>query len=263
MGRAVPARTERTDKWVRAFVGDVAVVDSRAPLLFYEERFPVPAYAFAQSDVRTDLLRPSTTDPPRQPFFYLPKGPVKEWFDLEVAGRTILHAAWSRDAPELADLLILNWQPGVIDRWLEEEEEVFAHPRDPHKRVEALASSRHVVASLDGVVLGDTHQPVLLFETDLPTRFYLPRQDVNFEALSPSSNRSVCPYKGFANEYWDVAGHPEAQNAGWSYAHPFPAVRKIKDMVAFYNELIDHTVDGVPQERPVSLFSAKANRPVS
>jgi uncharacterized protein (DUF427 family) len=261
MGRPVPARTERSDKWVRAFVGDVAVVDSREPLLFYEERFPIPAYAFAQTDLRTDLLRPTSADPPREPFFFLPKGPVKQWFDLEVDGRTISHAAWIRDAPELGDRLILSWQPGILDRWLEEEEEVFGNPRDPHKRVEALASSRHVVVSLDRVVLGDTRKPVLLFETGLPTRYYLPRDDVNFEALSPSSNRSVCPYKGFANEYWDIIGHPEAANAAWSYAHPFPAVRKVKDMVAFYNELVDHTVDDVRQERPVSVFSSSKHRP--
>jgi uncharacterized protein (DUF427 family) len=259
----VPVRTERIDKWVRAFVGDVAVVDSREPKLFYEEHFPVPGYAFARTDVRTDLLRPSSTDPPREPFFFLPKGPVKEWFDLEVDGRTIHHAAWVRDAPELEDLLVFSWLGGVLDRWLEEEEEVFAHPRDPHKRVEALASSRHVVVSLDGIVLGDTRQPVLLFETHLPTRYYLPRDDVNFDALSPSSNRSICPYKGFANEYWDVVGHPEAVNAAWSYAHPFPAVRKVKNMVAFYNELVDHTVDDVPQKRPESIFSKKGNRPGS
>ncbi len=64
------ARTERSDKWVRAFVGDTTVVDSRAPLLFYEEAFPVPGYAFAMADVRTDLLRPAEGEPPREPFFF-------------------------------------------------------------------------------------------------------------------------------------------------------------------------------------------------
>ncbi|MBA2560588.1 MAG: DUF427 domain-containing protein [Propionibacteriales bacterium] len=168
-----------------------------------------------------------------------------------------------RDAPELSDLLIFSWQPGVLDRWLEEEEEVAGHPRDPHKRVEALASSRHVTVALNGVVLADSHEPVLLFETDLPTRYYLPRGDVNVDALSSSSNVSRCPYKGVADEYWDVAGHPEAANAAWLYSQPFPAVEKIKGRVAFYNELVDITVDGVAQERPVSVFSSKENRPAS
>ncbi len=254
-------RTVASDKWVRAFVGDTAVVDTRTPLLFWEDSFPVPGYAFVDSDVRTDLLRPADGEPPQGPFFFLPKGPVTQWYDLEVEGRTIPNAAWRRDTPELADLVILSWQPGVLDRWLEEDEEVGGHPRDPFKRVEAISSSRHVVVSLNGAVLADSHHPVLLFETDLPTRYYLPRDDVVFSALASSENRSHCPYKGFADQYWDVADDPAAANIAWAYSRPFPAVGKIENLVAFYNELVDISVDGVEQERPVSLFSSKGNRP--
>jgi uncharacterized protein (DUF427 family) len=257
----VPVRTERSDKWVRAFVGETTVVDSRAPLLYYEETFPVPGYAFAKADVRTDLLRPAQGEPPREPFFFLPKGPVSQWFDLEVGGRLIPHVAWTRDDPDMQDLVVFSWQPGLIDRWLEEEEEVGGHPRDPHKRVEALVSTRHITVALDGVVLADSAAPVLLFETDLPTRYYLPREDVHFEALSPSTNRSQCPYKGDADHYWDAAGPAEAKNVAWSYTTPFPAVEKIAGRISFYNELVDITVDGVIQKRPVSIFSLAANRP--
>ena len=256
-------RTETLDKRVRAFVGDTAVVDSRAPMLFFEDRFPVPGYAFADHDVRTDLLRPTDDPPPEKPFFYLPKGPVAQWYDLHVNGRVVRHAAWRRDDPAIADSLVLSWQPGVLDRWMEEEEVVIEHPRDPHKRVEAIASSRHVEISLDGVVLADSRRPVLLFETNLPTRYYVPRSDVRFDALEPSSNRSRCPYKGATDEYWSVRDNPDAQNVAWSYASPFPAVGKVAGMVAFYNELVDITVDGVPQQRPITVFSSPAHRPVS
>ncbi len=259
----MPVRTEISDKWVRAYAGSTAVVDSRAPVLFYEDRFPVPGYAFAPEDVRTDLLRPAAGEPATEPFFFLPKGPVAQWFDLEVDGRLIPQAAWTLDDPGVRDLLILSWQPGKLDRWLEEEEAVAGHPRDPHKRVEALASSRHITVALDGVVLADTHSPVLLFETDLPTRYYLPRADVNSQPLIASSHRSHCPYKGDADQYWDMAGNPRAKNIAWSYSAPFPAVAKIAGAIAFYNELVDITIDGVPQDRPVSVFSAPANRPGS
>lgn len=255
-------RTEASDKWVRAYVEETPVVDSRTPLLFYEADFPVPGYAFRPEDVRTDLLRPSSSEPPSEPFFFLPKGPVAQWWDLEVEGLVVPHAAWTRDTPELEGLLIFSWQPGVLSRWLEEEE-VSGHPRDPHKRVEALASSRHVSVALNGVMLGESRDPVLLFETDLPTRYYLPREDVNFDALESTSNVSRCPYKGTADQYWDVAGSPEAANAAWSYSEPLPGVGKIQGRVAFYTELVDITVDGVAQERPVSPFSNKAYRPGS
>ena len=163
-------RTELSSKWVRAYVGETTVVDSREPMLFYEDSFPVPGYAFVEGDVRLDLLRPTNDPPPHGPFFYLPKGPVTQWYDLEVEGRTIRHAAWRRDDPAIRDRLVLSWQPGVLDRWMEEDEEVIEHPRDPHKRVEAIASSRHVVVSLAGVELADSRSPVLLYETGLPTR---------------------------------------------------------------------------------------------
>src|SRR4051812_18777872 len=152
-GVAVSVRTERSEKWVRAFVDDVAVVDSRAPVLCWEEHFPVPGYAFADDDVRVDLLRPSKAEPPHGPRFFLPQGPVAEWFDLQVGDRLIEHVAWRREDPAVADLLVLSWRPGLLDRWQEEDEVVRGHPRDPYSRVDALPSSRHVQISLDGAVL--------------------------------------------------------------------------------------------------------------
>jgi uncharacterized protein (DUF427 family) len=126
-----------------------------------------------------------------------------------------------------------------------------------------MPSSRRVVVSLDGTVLADRREPVVLFETDLPTRYDVPRADVNFDSLSPTANHSLCPYKGSADLYWDVIGHPDATNAAWSYPSPVPAVGQIRDRVAFYNERVDIAVDGIAQERPVSVFSIRANRPVS
>ena len=256
-------RTERSDKWVRAYVDGVEVVDSREPVLFWEDDFPVPGYAFARQDVRTDLLAPAQGDPPREPFFFLPKGPVSAWFDLTVGERRIPHAAWVRDTPELRDLLVLSWQPGVLDRWLEEDEPVGGHPRDPYKRVEALASSRHVVVELDGIRLAESNRPVLLFETGLPTRYYLPPEDVEQAVLAPTGHRSMCPYKGDADRYWSVVGRPEAADIAWSYTAPTPAVAKVAGLIAFYNELVDITVDGDRRPRPESVFSIKANRPAS
>jgi uncharacterized protein (DUF427 family) len=260
---AMAVRTERSDKWVRGYVGDVAVVDSREPLLFWEEEFPVPSYAFARSDVRTDLLSEARDDPPEEWSFLGPQGPVAQWYDLTVGERRLPHAAWVRDAPELEDRLVLSWQPGLLDRWLEEEEDVAGHPRDPHKRVEAIASSRHVVVELDGVLLADSRRPVLLFETGLPTRYYVPPEDVADGVVEPTSSSSLCPYKGVADRYWSVPGRPDAVDVAWSYSEPYPAVGKVAGLVAFYNELVDITVDGVRQSRPRSVFSSRRNRPAA
>lgn len=256
-------RTEPSERWVRGFVGDVAVVDTRRPLLFWEDDFPVPHYAFDPADVRTDLLGPSAGAESVAPFFG-PQGPVSQWFDLTVGDRVVPRAAWRRDHPALADRIVVSWQPGLVDRWLEEDEEVRTHPRDPHKRVDALPSSRHVVVRHAGRVLADSVRPVILFETDLPSRFYLPLEDVRLDVLERGSHESHCPYKGFARAYWNLpagAGSGPVEGIAWSYADPYPAVGAITGRVAFYDELVDVEVDGVPRERPRTVFSDESNRP--
>ncbi|WP_038169237.1 DUF427 domain-containing protein [Tomitella biformata] len=237
-------RVEPSDRWVRGFVGETAVVDSHTPLLFWEESFPVPSYAFARVDVRTDLLGPGSPPAERHPFFG-PRGPVGQWFDLHLDGHTRQRAAWVRADPALAGRIVFSWQPGVLDRWLEEDEKVSGHPRDPHKRVDALPSSRHVRIARGGDVLAESSRPVLLFETGLPTRYYLPREDVDLGKLTARRRRTHCPYKGDAEEYWDTPG---AESVAWSYPRPFPAVGAIAGRIAFYNGLVDITVDGKPLE---------------
>ncbi len=257
--QVVRVHTEFSDKWVRAMVGGTTVVDSRAPMLFWEQDFPIPSYAFDAVDIRMDLLMPSGAPPHGGPTFFGPKGPVAQWYDVHADGRVLPHAAWRRDSPELEGRITFTWAPDAFDRWLEEEEEVHSHPRDPHKRVEALPSSRHITVSLDGVLLADSADPVLLFETSLPTRYYLPRADVFLDRLSPAQNRSHCPYKGYAEDYWDAPGSP---SVAWSYPAPYPAVGRIRDRIAFYNESVDIAVDGVRLPRPHSVFSDTKNRPV-
>src|SRR3954447_3241181 len=95
-------RTERSAKWVRAYVGDGTVVDTRDPMLFWDDRLPVPFYAIPERDVLAGGLPPATGEPPTQPFFFLPQGRVSQWYDVVSAGRRLPHAAWVLDDPELA-----------------------------------------------------------------------------------------------------------------------------------------------------------------
>lgn len=259
-------RTERSERWVRGWVGDVAVVDSRSPVLFWPDDFPVPGYAFDDADVRVDLLRPAPPPDPPPPFFFGPKGPVDQWFDVVVGDRALPHAVWRPAERELDGTLVVSWQPGLLDRWTEEDEDVMSHPRDPYKRVDALASSRHVQVRSGGLVLAESRRPVLLFETGMPTRFYLDREDVRLDLLEHSDRRSHCPYKGITSDYWDLpaGGHGDRlDGVAWSYATPSPAVAAIAGRVAFYDELVDVRLDGLDRQRPVTPFSEAANRPRS
>ncbi len=129
--------------------------------------------------------------------------------------------------------------------WFEEDEPILGHPRNPYARVDVLRSHRHVQVNLDGVLLAETEAPALLFETGLPTRYYIDRTDVFFEHLEPSDTSSVCPYKGVTSQYWSVrVGDELHADLAWSYQFPFPAVATMAGMIAFYNEKVDISLDG-------------------
>ncbi|MGX1472611.1 UNVERIFIED_CONTAM: uncharacterized protein (DUF427 family) [Streptomyces canus] len=114
-----------------------------------------------------------------------------------------------------------------------------------------LPSSRHVRVEIDGTAVADTRRPVLLFETGLPTRYYIPREDVRLDLLDATDHHTDCPYKGTA-EYWSTGGHA---NIVWSYPDPLPAVAAVKGLLAFFNEAVDITLDGERLERPVTPFT--------
>ena len=250
-------RTEPIDKRVRGHVGETMVVDTRDPLLFWEDDFPIPSYALAEADVRTDLLH-GTGAPPAGPWsFHGAHGPVAQWFDLVVDDVVVRHAAWRRDHPALAGRLVLSWDPELPLRWTEEDEEVGEHPRDPHHRVEVLPSSRHVVVRRQGVLLAESTRPVLLLETGLPTRYYFPAADVRLDRLEASGTQSVCPYKGVADRYFSITGQDGGRDLVWSYSDPKPAVGLVAGRLALYDEHVDVTVDGVDLPRPQSPFSSR------
>jgi uncharacterized protein (DUF427 family) len=202
----------------------------------WEPGLPVPLYAAPREHVRLDLLEPVAV-PERS-------APVAEAWSLD-GGDAV---AWSYDDPDLGSYVTLSWSAG--DTWLEEDEEIFVHPRDPFHRVDLRESSRHVEVEHEGQSLADCRRPLLLFETGLPVRSYLPREDVRLDLLEPSPTRTRCPYKGEAI-HWRI---PDGRDVCWSYEDPIPEVERIRDRIAFYDERVDVTVDGERQERPRSPF---------
>ena len=108
---------------------------------------------------------------------------------------------------------------------------------------------------IDGVTVADTHRPVLIFETGLPTRYYIPPEDVRLDLFTATDHSTGCPYKGTA-QYWSLtAGGDVPANVVWSYPEPLRAVTPIRDHIAFYNEAVDIVVDGERLERPETPFS--------
>ena len=169
---------EPTQRRVRVLLGGITVADSRAVMLMLENK-RLAIYYFPAKDVRLDLFVPTS---------YTSHHPGKghaTFYSVKVGDRVAEKAAWRYLQPERADLkdyVAFYWDK--MDAWFEEDDEVFVHPRDPYHRVDVVNSSRHVKVVVGGEVVAETSRPRLLFETGLPTRYYIPKLDVQLEADS-------------------------------------------------------------------------------
>jgi uncharacterized protein (DUF427 family) len=156
--------------------------------------------------------------------------------------------------PHVDGHVTVDWN--ALDRWLEEDEEVFVHPRDPYHRIVVARSARRVVVLLDGTELATSTAARGLWETGLPVRWYLPRGDVQMELLEPSETITHCAYKGTPVHYSARTPAGLVTDVGWSYVDD--VTREAEDIsgyVAFYNERVDIEVAGVRLERPQTPWS--------
>ena len=246
---------EPTPRWVRNFFGGETIADSRRTMLLRENRV-LPVYYFPKQDIRMDLLQP-TGDTTHDEL----KGEADR-FTIRAGGRVAEDAAWSfkhpiEEWPEITEHVAFTW--ASLDKWMEEEEEVFVHPRDPYKRVDVMPSSRHVRIEWNGQTIAESRQARLLFETGLPTRYYLPPEDVRVDLLQATDTSSRCPYKGLAS-YWSVqVGDRVGKDFVWSYPNPIPECPKIKGLMCFFNERVDAIyVDDELQPKPQTRWSQPA-----
>jgi uncharacterized protein (DUF427 family) len=230
-----------------------AIDSSRYPPHLSEAGFmqPCPRRIRARrgGEVVLDTVRASYVwEIPYYPAYYVP---VEDVADALLA----LPSTETFENGPFAGLAHVAW--GSVDAWFEEDEEVFGgHPRSPYVRVDAIRSSRRIRVEIDGVILAESDSPVLLFETGLPTRHYIPRTDIDFDALERTETSTYCPYKGTTSDYWSARiGDTVRRDIAWSYAYPAPAVIQIAGLVAFYDEKVDTFLDGVQVEQPRTKFS--------
>ena len=219
-------RVELSGKRVRVLLGGTIVADSYAPLLVWEGPH-YPTYYLPPDDVKLDLLKDTG-----ETKHSTSRGDA-HLYEVTVGDR---HGAASRylesPIPEIVGYVRFDW--ASMDEWLEEDEPVYTHARDPYARIDILSSSRHVVVTLDGVILADTRQPRLLFETGLPTRYYIPMSDLALDRLVPSPSITHCPYKGDATYWSAMVGGRLVEDVAWTYRYPLPESLKIAGLVAFY-----------------------------
>ena len=250
----VPAdHVEPVPRRIRAVLGGTTVLDTtRARYVWEHPAYPqyyVPLEDVLEGALRDEGAVESTSrgDAARHA---LAVGPT-----VRAGAALVLTNA---SVPELQGTVRFDWS--ALDAWYEEDELVFVHPRNPYTRVDAVRSTRQVRVESGGVVLAESTSPVMVFETGLPTRYYLNRTDVDFRHLVESDTVTACPYKGTTSRYWSTAIdgriHPDV---AWTYDFPTRDVLPIAGLVAFYNEKLDFFLDGVPLERPRTGF-ARAGR---
>lgn len=243
---------ETSPRRVRVEFGGEVIADSLRTLLVRETKH-VPVYYFPKPDVRMDLLS-ATGHATHCPF----KGDASYW-TIGAGGRTSENAVWGYEDPfvecaRLEDHVAFYWNK--VDRWYEEDDEIFVHARDPYKRVDVVRSSRPVKVILGGETVAESVNARFLFETGLPTRYYLPPGDVRRELLTPSDAASSCPYKGNAVYWTAAAGGRVFENIVWSYPEPIPEMPGIKGLMCFFNEKVDDIlIDGVSIEKVETPWS--------
>lgn len=233
---------EPTPKRVRVELGGEIVADSRGVHLLHETGL-LPVYYFPEDDIRQELLE--TTDHRTHcPF----KGAARYW-SVRVGDRTAENALWGypeplEHSPPIAGYRAFYWDR--MDAWYEEDERVFGHARDPYHRVDVLESSQHVRVVVDGQLIAETQRPLVLFESSLPPRYYIPPSDVKQHLLEPSDTTTRCAYKGRATYRSLEAGGAKGKDVAWLYDEPNPEAERIAGYLCFYSEKVGLEVDGKP-----------------
>ncbi len=243
---------EPSPRRVRAVFNGETIADSTDMKLVFETRH-LPVYYFPRTDVRMDHLT-ATDHHSHCPY----KGDASYW-TVTVGDRNAENAVWSYLDPiggvsGLKDHMAFYWNK--MDHWYEEDEEIFVHARDPYSRVDVVESRRPVKVVLGGETVAETTNARFLFETGLPTRYYIPAADVRTDLFLPSETTSQCPYKGTAHYHAIKIGDKTFEDAVWYYPEPIAECPRIKDYLCFYNERVDAIfVDGKEVSKPRTKWS--------
>jgi uncharacterized protein (DUF427 family) len=239
---------EPAPRRVRALLGSHVVLDTTRAVYMWESPY-YPQYYIPVADVNHDLLVDE------QHTQRLRHGTARRHGlrSGEISRPGVGRVYTEESIDGLAGLARFDWD--ALDAWFEEDEQVFVHPRSPYVRVDALRSTRSVRIELDGVALAESSSPVMVFETGLPTRYYLNRTDVNFEHLVPTDTVTACPYKGKTSGYWSVRADGETHpDLAWAYDFPTRQLLPIAGLIAFYNEKVDVIIDTGLLPRPSTHF---------
>ena len=109
----------------------------------------------------------------------------------------------------------------------------------PDHPITVTPADTTVSVRLGGRTIAQTERALVLQEASYPPVYYVPLDDVEADALRPSSHETYCPFKGDASYYSLADGDAVVENAVWSYVAPYDAVSEIANHVAFYPQHVE------------------------
>ncbi|SPJ74545.1 uncharacterized protein FTOL_04276 [Fusarium torulosum] len=249
-----PRKVLQTTRRIRAIHNRTTIVDTTKAVYIYEhDSFPtiyVPLVDVKNAKL-TDQQNISVELKDRAAVAQLVV-PGHDGLD-EVKIDRVLHFFQDVTLGPLSDTVRIEFRS--IDQWLEEDEPIFVHAKDPFKRIDILRSERPIEVKVNGKTVAKATSSMHLLETSLPTRYYLPLTSVDQTVLRKSDLRTKCPYKGEAEYYHVVVDGKRFDNILWYYNHPTQESAGIARLVCFYNEKVDIILDGELQERPKTKFA--------
>lgn len=256
-------RIEPTAKRIRASLGGEQIVDSQRAFLVWEPRRVVPSYAVPRSDIRGVIdEQPEKREPPPANCEQIQVwDPCIPFSVRETGGREVTVAPLASDGrasgfvaddPDLADYVILDF--AGFDDWREDDDPIINHPHDSFSRIDIRNTLRVIRISLNGEILAETGHGRILYETGLPMRFYVRREDVRAK-LTPSETVTECAYKGIAQYYSPIVADVPIKDLAWSYRQPLIDAQEARDYIAFFDERVDVTIGAIARVRPQTPWS--------
>lgn len=229
---------------LRALVGGEVVADTESAMLLHETNI-LPAAYFPIADVDFDLLT-ATDHTTHCPY----KGDAAYW-SIQAGGERRENAVWgypepTESAPWLVDYVAFYWDR--VDTWLDEDVEVRGHLTDPFHRVDIRPTSKRIAVAIKGEAVATTSAALVVSETGLPNRYYLPEEDIDAGLFERSTTTTHCPYKG-DTIYWNFLGREPSSlvDVAWSYPTPFDESLALAGHWSFLGDDVEVTV--LPEEQ--------------
>ncbi len=132
--------------------------------------------------------------------------------------------------------------------------------REASYRIAVDSVSGRVRVQINGQIVADSSNVLVMHETYLPSQYYFPKADLIDDLLVASSFRTFCPFKGTAHHWHLQLSNRIIENAAWSYEVPLREASSVGGHIAFYPNVVEELSSDQPL--PVAEVEQIGNSPL-